>query len=61
MFLRPSPPSIAAPAAGGLCLQPTTIRFFAVPTEVDTGSAEALAAATAVAQPIPSKESYTGD
>ena len=26
-FLHPSPPSIAAPAAGGLCLQPTTIRF----------------------------------
>ena len=27
VFLHPSPPSIAAPAAGGLCLQPTTIRF----------------------------------
>ena len=26
MFLHPSPPSIAAPAAGGLCLQPTMIR-----------------------------------
>ena len=35
--------------------------IFAVPTEVGTGSAEAPAAATAVAQPTPSKESYTGD
>ena len=32
---------------------------FAVPTEVGTGSAEAPAAATAVAQPTPSKETYT--
>ena len=27
MFLHPSPPSIAAPAAGGPCLQPTTLPF----------------------------------
>ena len=33
---------------------------FAVPTEVGMGSAEAPAAATAVAHPAPSKESYTG-
>ena len=27
VFLHPSPPSIASTAVGGLCLQPTTIRF----------------------------------
>ena len=38
-----------------------SLRSFAVPTEIGTGSAEAPAAATAVAQPAPSKESCTGD
>ena len=31
MFLHPSPPSIAVPAAGGLCLQPTTISLRSLP------------------------------
>ena len=62
VFLHPSPPSIAAPAAGGLCLQPTTIRFGLRRTHRGRHVlAEASAAATSVAQPTLSKESCPGD
>ena len=63
MFLHPSPPSIAAPAAGGLCLQPTTmIRFGLRRTHRGRHGLRRSPGCSDGRRPADSfKESYTGD
>ena len=60
MFLPSSPLPKAVPAAGRIACRRHRFRFvFAISIESGTGSAEALAAATPIAQPTPLSRRFT--